>query len=53
MRAARETESLAVSATAICGTPVGIDPFTLAYLKLCSILNGTRMNPACADPSSD
>src|SRR5690349_7220551 len=27
-------------------------PFTLAYLKLSSILNGTRMNATCADPSA-
>src|SRR6266851_1471200 len=50
LRNARDVESCAVSTTAICGIG-GKLPFTLAYLKLCSILNGTCMKPACASPS--
>src|SRR5512132_3237547 len=49
-RYAREVESCAVSMAAICGI-AGRLPLTLAYLKLCSILNGTCMKPACASPS--
>ena len=51
-RNARDTESVAVSTCAMTGISIGTDPFTLAYLKLCSILNGMRNMPACALPSS-